>query len=533
MQPDTAPNPVHRKIARAAGSMMVAFLLSQVLGLVRSILMAHAFGTGAEADAFNSATRVSDLIFNLVAGGALASAFIPTITGFLTKDDRKGAWQMASAIANLVVLILMALAALTAIFAPWVVRIILVPDFPPEKQALTASLLRVVLPSAVVFGASGLLMSILNAHQRYFLPALASSMYWLGMIFGIRYLSPSLGIYGPAWGVMIGSCLHLAIQLPDLARLPAKRYWPTLGLDMPAVREVARLMGPRLFGVAVLQLNLIVNTRLASGMGEGPVTALSNAFMIMTTPLIVIAQSIATAALPAFSAQVSLGHLDQMRATLVSALRSVLLLALPASVGLILLREPLVATIWQGGRFTSGSTELVAWALLWYAAGLVGHSVIEIVYRAFYALHDTRTPVLVGAAAMALNIVFSLLLSALFTRIGWAPHGGLALANSLATGLEMVAAVILMRRRLGGLEGLSLATSLAQAAGGSLLMVIAVHAWMALTGSLPDWFITLGGVVVGGGSYALVMVALRVPELSSLTGMLRRRTRRVRRPRRA
>ena len=247
-----------------------------------------------------------------------------------------------------------------------------------------------ILPSAVVFGVSGLMMGVLNAHQHFFLPALASSMYWLGMIFGIALLTPSLGIFGPAWGVLAGAVLHLLIQIPDLVRLPYKAYWPRLGLEMPAVREVIRLMGPRLFGVAVLQLNALVNIRIASGMPAGSVAGIGYAFMIMTTPLIVIAQAIGTASLPAFSAQVALGRLDEMRSTLASTLRGVLLLALPASVGLILLRGPLVAALWERGRFTSASTELVAWALLWYAAGLVGHSVIEIVYRGI--LRPARYP---------------------------------------------------------------------------------------------------------------------------------------------
>jgi len=526
MQPAVTRS-ANRQIARAAGTMMIAFVLSQILGLARSILMTRAFGTGAEADAFTAATRLSDILFNLVAGGALASAFVPIFTGFLTKEDRAEAWKLASSVANLVMLILAGLAAFSAVFAPWIVRTILAPDFPPDQQALTVSLLRVILPSAVIFGVSGLLMGVLNAHQQFFVPALASSMYWLGMIFGIAVLTPSLGIFGPAWGVLAGAGLHLAIQIPSLVRLPQKRYWPDLGLDMPAVGQVIRLMGPRLFGVAVVQLNALVNIRIASGMPEGSVAGIGYAFMIMTTPLIVIAQAIGTASLPTFSAQVALGRLDEMRSTLTSTLRGVLLLALPASVGLILLREPLVAALWERGRFTSASTDLVAWALLWYAAGLVGHSVIEIVYRAYYALHDTRTPVLVGAAAMGLNIVFSLLFAALFRRVGWAPLGGLALANSLATGLEMIAAVFLIRGRVGGIQAESLALGLAQAAAGSLAMVVGIEAWVLGMANQPDWLVAFGGVVIGGGIYGLIMLALRVPESASVLGALRRRLRRT------
>jgi putative peptidoglycan lipid II flippase len=203
----------NRQIARAAGTVMLAYALSQVLGLVRWFLMTRYFGAGSDADAFNAARGFADILFNLVAGGALASAFIPTLTEFLTKEDRPGAWRLVSAVANLVTLILIGLALLSALFAPLIVRYLLARGFSPAQQALTVSLLRLMLPSAIIFGLSGLLMGVLNAHHNFLFPALASSMYWLGMILGILILRPSLGIYGPAWGAVFGAGLHLAIQI--------------------------------------------------------------------------------------------------------------------------------------------------------------------------------------------------------------------------------------------------------------------------------------------------------------------------------
>jgi putative peptidoglycan lipid II flippase len=522
--PAAAPAPVtaNRQIARAAGTVMLAYALSQVLGLARWMLMSRYFGTGMEADAFNTARSLADILYTLVAGGALASAFIPTLTEFISRDDRAGAWRLASAVANLVTLILIALSALAALFAPLIVRYILAPDFPPADQELTVSLLRVILPSTVIFGLSGLLMGILNVHKNFLYPALASSMYWLGIIFGILFLKPSLGIYGPAWGAVLGSLLHLAVQAPSLLKLPGRRYIPTLGFHLPEVGQVVRLMGPRLFGVAVVQLNVIVNNRIATDV-TGGVTSLQLAFSIMTVPLFVLAQGIATASFPVFSAQVAEGKLTEMRSSLASTIRSVVFLALPASIGLILLREPLVAFLFQRGEFTAQSTQFVAWALLWYAAGLVGHSVIEVVYRAFFALHNTLTPVLVGAAAMGLNLGFSYGFSALFLQIGWMPHGGLALANSLATALEMGAALILMRRRLGGLAGTELAIGLAQAGAASLVMTVGVALWLSAAATLPFWAITLGGVIIGGALYALIMVLFRVPEMYQLYGAVQHR----------
>ena len=515
----------NRQIARAAGTVMAAFILSNLVGLVRQILVTSAFGTTGVIDAFNAASTYPDLIFSLVAGGALASAFVPVLTGFLNKNDRGGAWYLSSAVGNLVFLLLTGISLVSIPLAPQIVHRNLAPDFGPAQQALTVSLMRILLISPVIFGVSGLIMGILNSHQVFIWSALAPSMYWLGMIFGVLFLVPSMGIYGLAWGAVLGAVLHLLIQLPGLFRLPARRYFPTLGLHFPAVREVASLMGPRLLGVAIVQLNFVVNTILATGQPVGSLSAIKYAWAIMTMPQVVIAQSIAIAALPTFSAQVARGELGNMRISLAATLRGVLLLSLPATFGLILLREPLIVLLFQHGEFTAQSTEMVAWALLWYTVGLLGHSVVEIVARAFYALHDTKTPVLVGAVAMSLNLVFSLAFSALFTWLGWMPHGGLALANSLATFLEMVGLLVFMRRRLGGLEGKRIITGLAQAGAATLVMSVGLWIWLQYTSSLPVWVIVLGGVSLGGLLYVSIVLALGVGEAKALFGAALRKAR--------
>jgi putative peptidoglycan lipid II flippase len=510
-----------RQIARAAGTVMAAFILSNLAGLVRQILVADAFGTGLEIDAFNAANRVSETLFTLVAGGALASAFIPTFTGLLTHKKRSRAWRLASAIVNLILLISASLGVLAAIFAPQIVRYILAPGFAdnPLQEALTIDLMRLMLPAAVLFSLSGLLMGILNAHQIFFIPALTPSMYQIGMIIGVLLLAPRLGIYGLAWGVLIGAALHLLLQIPLLLRMRG-RYFPTFGLELAPVREVLRLMGPRLLGVAVVQLNFWVNTRLASGMTAGSVTGILFGFTLMLMPQAAIAQSIAVAAMPTFSAQVALGKLDEMRASLASSLRGLLLLSIPASLGLMLLRQPLVAALYQRGEFTARSTELVAWALLWYGAGLVGHSVVEILARAFYSLHDTKTPVLVGTGAMTLNVIFSFAFSSLFANRGWMPHGGLALANSLATALEMIGLLVLMRRRLNGLQSErvlpAVFQSLIAASGMSLLLWL----WIQQTVDRADWLVALGGVIFGAAIYALILFVLGNHELRKVSAAL-------------
>jgi len=243
-------------------------------------------------------------------------------------------------------------------------------------------------------------------------------------------------------------------------------------------------------------------------------------------PQAAIAQSIAVAAMPTFSAQVARGEISAMRASLASALRAVLLLALPASLGLILLRTPLVALFYQGGSFGERDTQLVAWALLWYAAGLVGHSLVEICSRAFYALHNTRTPVTVGVAAMTLNIILSLTLPAWFSRLGWLPHGGLALANSLATTLEAVVLLILLRRRLDGIGGRVLLRGAGAALVATLAMSAALWGWLILTAGQGRAVLALGGAALGILVYAAVLLALRVDEPRRVIGFVMRRLQR-------
>lgn len=519
----------NQQIARAAGTIMVAFIISNLVGVVRGIVITGAFGTSAELDSFNAANRIVEMLFNLVAGGALGSAFIPTFTSFLARDDRPGAWRLASGVTNLVFLALILISILAWVFAPQIVRdglFLLVPGSDPVQEALTISLLRIMLPSVVVFGMSGLVMGVLNAHQVFLIPAIAPAMYSLGMILGTWLLPADWGIRRLAIGVVAGALMHLLVQMPGLWRLRDRAYHAYLGIRDQAVLKVFRLMGPRLLGVAVVQLNFIVNTVIALGQPEGSVTAITLAFSLMLMPQMAVAQSAAIASLPTFSAQVALAQLDEMRNSLASTLRAVLLLSIPASVGLIVLRTPLVALLYQRGAFTARSTELVAWALLWYAAGLVGHALVEILSRAFYALHDTRTPVIVGVITMGLNIGFSLLFSAWFARIGLLPHGGLALANSLATGMESIVLIILMRKRLKGLNGGYIWKGVGISLLGTALMTVGVLGWQRLFGGGSRLVEVFGALGVGLTAYVGLMWALKMPELM---GMFRTLVRRIKR----
>jgi putative peptidoglycan lipid II flippase len=282
-------------------------------------------------------------------------------------------------------------------------------------------------------------------------------------------------------------------------------------------------MGPRVLGAAVVQLNFWVNTWLASHMAEGSIAGLQYGFSLMLMSQAAIAQSVAIAAMPTFSTQFALGKLDEMRASLASSVRGIVLFALPASLGLILLREPIVVMLFERSGPNQELPALITWALLWYAAGLVGHSVLEVLTRAFYAQHDTRTPVMVGALAMGLNVLFSFSFSAIFGRIGWMPHGGLALANSLATALEATVLFLIMRTRLKGLNEGHILYGGTQSMIGVLAMSAAVLLVLRALSGQPSWLLAFSGIATGGLVYLLTMVLTRVSEFRMLVNTIQRR----------
>lgn len=497
----------NNRMARAAGIVMVAFVLSRLLGLVREVVIARQFGTSLELAAYLAAFRVPDFIFYLIAGGALGSAFIPTFTAYLAGGNEEEAWKLASAVLNLLLLGLSALAILAAALTPLLTRLI-APGFDPATQRLTAQLMRVMLVAPVVFGISGLLMGILHSHQHFLAPALAPALYNSSIILAAVFLGPRMGVRALAAGVVIGAFLHLLIQLPMVIQVGA-RYAPLLGLHHPGVREVGRLMGPRILGLAAVQINFVVNTMLASGLGAEALPALNYAWLLMMLPQGVFAMALATVAFPTFSELTAREDVTGLRHTLVAILGAVLYLTVPASAGLFLLRTPLIEVLLQRGAFTQASTQAVAFALQFYALGLFAHATVEIIARAFYALHDTRTPVVIGMAAMGGNILLSLLL---IRRLS---YGGLALANTLATVGEMVVLVWLMRRRLGSLAGPRLANTVLRIGIAAGLMAATVHSFTRGLPAADPLLLTGGAIGIGAVLYVGVTILIGPDEVGT------------------
>ena len=425
-----------RSVAGAAGLVATGFIASRLLGLLRSVAIADAFGTEPELGAYFVAFRVPDLVFQLLAGAALASAFIPVFSRVVLDDGEDDAWRLASSVLNLISLATFVLAALAFALAPLIVPL-LAPGLgeasgrADELHALAVELTRVMLISPLMFGVSGMLTGILNARQHFLAPSIAPLLYNLGIILGAVVLADRWGVHGLAWGVVIGSVGHLVVQLPALWAV-GMRWRPSLGFASAGVREVMRLMGPRVIGLAAAQVNLVVVMFFASFVSDEAISAVNFAFLVMLLPVGVVGMAISTAAFPALATLGAEEDIEGLGRSIDGTLRMILFLAIPASAGLVLLADPVVRLLLQRGAFDADSTSLVVSVLVVYAVAAWAHASIEIMSRGFYALSDTRTPVAIAVLGMLLNVAGC---AALVEPFGIA---GLAASASMAAVIEFV-----------------------------------------------------------------------------------------------
>lgn len=515
------------RVARAAVIVIAGYVASKAIALVRDRAIAQSFGASAVLDAYYAAFNIPDLLFTLIAGGALATAFIPVFAERLALDDEghRVAWALASNVLTCVLLATVSLAAIVALFAEPLVATIIAPGFDPAQRALTASLMRIILVSTIIFSASGMLMGVLNARQHFVSPAFAPLFYNLGIIVGAlvfaRRLPPERAIYGLAWGVVLGAAMHLLSHVPALIHHQA-RLRPYLDLRQPDLRQVLRLMGPRVAALFVVQINLqIIPENLASRLEEGSITALTLAWNLMQLPETIFATAIATAVFPTLAELAGRRETEALRRMMAEALRVILALTIPAAVGLVVLGRPLVAVMFQGGVFGRSATDAVYFALQFYALGLIGHSLLEVVARTFYAQKDTRTPLYIAVGAMILNFALALVL------IGPLRHGGLALANSLAVGVEVLLGLWLLRGRLRGVEAPAMLRATIQIVIAAAVMGVVVWLWTAWQRDAGLLIVGGGGALLGVVAYAAVGLALGVEELRLVPALLLRRRRRA------
>jgi putative peptidoglycan lipid II flippase len=437
------------------------------------MVLASFFGAGMVADAFIAAFRIPNLLRRLFGEGSLSIAFIPVFTEVMIKGDKAEGHRLAVGALKLLLVVLSLITMIGIIASPLIVHTI-APGFAkdPQKMALTISLTRLMFPYLIMIGTVALCMGILNVLGHFAAPAIAPvllNLSMIGAVFGASLFSDSQTVrgLGLAGGVLIGGVLQLALQLPFLAR-HGIRFWKRSGLWHPAMKKVGVLLLPTIFGAAVYQINILVGTLLASLLAEGSVAYLYYADRLVQFPLGIFGQAVATAVLPSLSRQAAGGDYAGLADTFSHAMSLVLFVTIPAMVGLIVLREPIVALLFQRGAFDEQATRLTSMALLYYVLGLWAFSAVRIVVSVFYALKDTRTPVMTATVSIATNLVLGMVLMAPLK------HGGLALATSIASMVNLTLMVCLLRKKMGLIRWRPVVVSCLKTIAASTIMAVVV-----------------------------------------------------------
>jgi putative peptidoglycan lipid II flippase len=506
------------------------FLVSRALGYVRTVVLGATFGTGPELDAFFAAFRVPDLIFQLVAAGAMGSALIPVLAGLLAGGERAHAWRVVATLANLLLVAMTLLATAAFIGAPLLVRA-LAPGFDEAGVSKTTELTRIMLAAPVLLSLGAIATSALNAEGRFTAAAIAPIVYNLAIIAAAAFLGPTMGVTALAFGVVAGAVGHLLIQLPPLLGLG---FRPSARIDLAdrAARRVLALLAPRALGLGASQFTFIVMTALASSLGEGAISSYTIAFALLQIPVGVIGVPLGVVIFPSISREHALGATAAYVGMVTRSVRLLVFAMVPIAALGIALRAPVVELLFGYGKFDVDSVERTAATLALFLLGLPAHASIAILARAFYARQDTRTPVAAAVLAVAVNT----LLGVAFVRPLGLP--GLALAIAIAAWVEATVLLVALGRRVPTFELPGIVRVLAESAAGALAAaVVASLAANALAGLLapgsPKTSILAGTVVAtlaGGGTYLGVAVALRIPELPSIVGIVTDQIRRRRRP---
>ena len=523
-----------RNLARAGLIVSGAFLVSRLLGWVRVVVIGNAFGATAELDAFYAAFRIPDLLYQLVAAGALSSALIPVLAELFAKDEQQRAWRVVSTIADLILAALVVLGLLVLVAAPVLVDLAIAPGFSPATKALTVDLTRIMVLSATFLALGAVATSVLNARRRFAAAAIAPIVYNLAIIGAAVLLVPSMGVTGLAIGVVAGALGHVVIQIPAIAQL-GYRWTPRLDTGDPAARQAISLMVPRAIGLGASQITFVVVTALATTLGVGAVTAFTIAFTLLQIPIGLIGVPLGIVLFPSLSHEVAVGNMDEFRGLLGRALRAIIVVMLPVAVVTALLRTETVALLFPS--FTAADVAQTADTLLAFTVGLVAHALIAVLARAFYAQQDTRTPVIAAIVAVLVNTTLAAVL------IGSVGLPGVGLAIAIAAWLEAGVLAVLLWRRVHGLDtpglasvavrsllaaGVGAAVGLGlQATVGAALVPDPVVGGLAAT---PGLVVTIAVVSVGAAAaFVVAALALRITELRSIVGLMIDALRRPRR----
>jgi putative peptidoglycan lipid II flippase len=522
-------------VARSAASAGAATMTSRILGVVREQVLTYLFGASSAMDAYNVAFRVPNLLRDLFAEGAMSAAFVPTFSKELTTGGKPAAFRLGVNVVTALVVITAITAIVGIVFAEPIVRAFAGSYAEvPGKFELTVLLARIMLPFLVFVALAAAFMGMLNALHHFFVPAVSPAMFNVGNIVCTIALVPVMPLVGlppvaaVAIGTLVGGIAQWAVQWPLLHR-EGFRYRPRLDWSDPGLRRVLLLMGPGTIGLAATQVNIFVNTVLATREGTGAVTWLNLAFRLMYLPIGLFGVSIATAATPAVARQLALGDTSGVRRTISDGMVLMMMLNVPATVGLIVLAEPIVRLMYQRGAFVPADTLATAGALQFYAIGLLGYSVVRIASPAFYALGESRIPVTISFVTVLANAALN------YALVGLLGYKGLALGTSIAALLNAGLLLVMLRRRLDGIEGPAIASALARIAVAAAVMGLAAAGTdIGLRSLLPGdrlipQVVRLGASIgVALAVLAAAAYVLRVPQFSEGVAMVTRRLRRLR-----
>jgi putative peptidoglycan lipid II flippase len=516
---------------RAAGVVGLAVMCSRLLGLAREQIFAALFGGAALMDAFTIAFRIPNLLRDLFAEGALSTAFVTVFSRMTSREGDAAAFRLANKVATLAVLTVSTLTILGIIFAPWIISV-LAGGFDPAKQALTVTMARIMYPFIVLVSLAALVMGMLNARNVFGVPAMASSFFNLGSIVaGVALgwlFDPHFGaraLLGLSLGTLVGGLLQLLVQLPALRR-EGYVFRPDFSWRHPGVSEVLGLMVPSVIAASSTQINVTVNSIFSSHLGDGPTAWLSIAFRLMQLPLGIFGVALGTVSLPLLARLAVAGNRNGFRDELARGIRLAFLMTIPATVGLIVLADPIVWVLYRHGRFTALQAHAAAGALQYYALGLVGYASLKVLVNAFYALDRRKTPMFVSFGAVGLNLLFNWV----FTwHLHWG-YRGLAFSTACLATTNFLVLYLLMRKELGRFHTLalgSLTLRVGAASGVMAAVCLASSHWL-----LPGWETSgfwlrvtwlLGTIVVAAGVFAACATALKVSELTTITAAVSRR----------
>ena len=511
-----------RHLMKNAGTVGLATLASRILGFVRDVLIAGYFGAGLFSDAFFTAFRIPNLFRRLFAEGSLSMAFVSVFTEYLVTGGRKEAYAFAGTTLKIVSLILVAVSVAGIGISPWLIKV-LAPGFSaiPHKFEITVLMNRIMFPYLFFIGLVAVCMGILNVLGHFAAPALAPVLLNLSMIGAMLFISPHLEtpVFGLCWGVVAGGVLQLGLQIPVVIR-KGIRLKNTPLIFHPGIGKIGRLMLPMAFGAAAYQINMLVGTFLASFLAQGSISYLYYADRMVQLPLGLFAVATATAALPVLARQAARQDMAAVRKTFAGALNGVLFVAVPAMVGLVLLRRPIISLLFERGAFGTVAAGYTADALLCYGMGIWAFSGVRVLISTYYALQDTQTPVKIALVSMAVNITAA---AALMIPMG---HAGIALAASVSSAVNFCLLLKYLSRKVGGLDTGNLLASAGKTAISSAVMGIAVYGLALFWGTRPlppvkaglALFSSIGcGILI----YGTCSAVLKHPEFYGMLAQLR------------